>query len=501
MTYDIIIFTESAGEHFYSKSLGAYRIASHLRNHGYSVKVIDFFHKWFNDPILAIKLLDKLIGSNTLFIGFSGVFFKKSNLDSIGKVETYEDFFNNSHDLSAWPGNPKAFLTILKIKYPKVKLVYGGLFRNKKVETLQHQVDYIVTGLAENTVIELSNHLRSKSPLKFNLTAGKAKLLNLDEDAASFDFPSSATFFTDDDDIFEGEVLPIETSRGCLFKCSFCSYPLLGRKKGDPDYHKTTNQMAEEFRYNYENFKINKYMFVDDTFNETTGKIEDIIRARDISGVDIEFSCYLRTDLIARYQEQIGLLKNLGLTSSYLGIESLHGPSAKAIGKGLDPEIIKETIYKMKDSWKQKANILGSFIIGLPEDNEETLEKWIPWVESLDCPIDTAKFSGLTLDDQGTSEMSRNPAKYGYELVNIQGSTRWVNKYWQAIDAHRYSVELMSRMWNSGRYRVGGWDLLGLQNIGFTREQLYRLPMKELDFKLIQEKKNAMWESYLTRLV
>ena len=42
MTYDVIMFTDVAAQYGHIKPLGAYRLASELRAHGYSVKVIDY---------------------------------------------------------------------------------------------------------------------------------------------------------------------------------------------------------------------------------------------------------------------------------------------------------------------------------------------------------------------------------------------------------------------------------------------------------------------------
>jgi hypothetical protein len=351
-------------------------------------------------------------------------------------------------------------------------------------------------GLADTTIIELADHLSKKTPLKFMPSSSRAKIINHDTTAANFTFTTSVVSYQPEDHVIPGEVLPLETSRGCLFKCSFCSYPLLGRKKGHPDYHKTVETIAAEFKTNFEKYGTTKYMFVDDTFNETTGKLENLLAAKNLSKVDIQFSSYLRTDLIARYPEQLGLLKELGIQTAFLGIESLYQPSALAIGKGTDPERVKETIYNMKEIWTDDVKIYGSFIVGLPEDNPETLGTWIPWVADTACPIDYPFFQSLGLNPKACDDISQNPSKYGYQL-NPDGFY-WKNQHWDSEQANEYAINLMQTFWDNNRLRIAGWDLIGLQNTGYSIDQLNNITVNKLDFDMLKKKKFEQWKHYQT---
>ena len=55
------------------------------------------------------------------------------------------------------------------------------------------------------------------------------------------------------DCIQTGETLPLEISRGCIFKCKFCRYPYIGKTKND--FSKSIDNVVEELEYNYNNFK------------------------------------------------------------------------------------------------------------------------------------------------------------------------------------------------------------------------------------------------------
>lgn len=490
MSYDVILFTEFNSRFYHVKNLGPYRIATELRKNGYSVKVLDFFSEWLKTPKDLHKVLQAIIGSSTLFVGFSGTFFNNNNWD--GEIKSYQDY--HGPDWNPWPANQtqiEIFLKAFKKYFPTVKLVYGGISHYEQVNTVADQVDYIVPGLADVTVIELANHLSKKTPLKFMLSGKKAKVISHDTKAQSFDFPNSYVEYLDTDHIRPGEIMPLETSRGCLFKCSFCSYPLIGRKKGDPEYHKSVKNLADELRRNYRDHKIDTYMMVDDTFNESTEKIISLLKSRDISGVDIKFSAYIRCDLLNRFPEQITLLSDLGLRSAFFGIESLHQPSARAIGKSTHPEKIKETLYAVKQQ-SRPPRILGSFIIGLPYDNPETLKPWLDWLDTPDCPIDMPQTNVLSLND--SSEISLESQKFGYE---VDPKTKfWKNQYWDQNQARQFVLQKQQQWWQSGRYRLAAWDYMGFQNLGYSESELCATTLNQLNFAELRQRRKQIWEQY-----
>lgn len=511
MSYNVILFTDSNDHLYHAKTLGPYRIASELRSQGYSVLVVDYFGHWLNDFKSLNLLLEKAISKETLFIGFSGVFF---SLDSsvISEENSFDQYRKERFLIDAWPAELdliNQFHDVIRTKFSHVKLVYGGLYNNEKYKHIVNLVDYVVTGVADSTVIDLANHLKNNTRIKYSPSlkymqpSKKCKIIDYDVKGLAFDFHNSATLFNEDDNVVPGEVLPLETSRGCMFKCSFCDFPLIGRKKNSTEYIKKVENVAAELKNNYEKFNITKYMIVDDTFNESTEKIESMLRARDLSGVNIEFCSYIRLDLVSRFPEQISLLRELGIRAAFLGIESLDWESAKAIGKGIHPNRSKETIYAMKDAWKDQVSLHGHFIVGLPNDNPETLDRWVPWVIDDNNPLSSVFFGPLGIFAKGFSDIANNPVKYGYTVTKIHNShsTYWSNQHWDFRAAAEYARDIMNPIWESGRVKVGKWEIMGLQNLGYSFEELISLPIKDLSKRAIKNKVNIQWTDYKAALL
>ena len=69
--YDIILFTEGSDHGFkLVRPLGAYAVATALRQNGFKVFVLNNFTHFIEKGNIN-QIIDKLIGPNTLWAGFS----------------------------------------------------------------------------------------------------------------------------------------------------------------------------------------------------------------------------------------------------------------------------------------------------------------------------------------------------------------------------------------------------------------------------------------------
>lgn len=495
--YDVILFSDTNTRMWHVPALGPFCIATQLKRHGYTVKIVDYFKNWVDNPNDFQRLVESIVDEQTLFVGFSGLFYSRNGFRDTDKISSYSDFLYAT-SMTTWPSSDVKSLSEqlgkIKNKFPNVKFVYGGHRNELKFYDLVDTVDYIVKGYAENTVIDLANHLSKNIPIKYRPSGKRAKIIDYDTNASGFDFTNSTVDFGQFDYILPGQVLPIETSRGCLFKCDFCDYPMIGRKKGDPAYHRNIEVLANEFRRNFSQHDTTKYLFYDNIFNESTQKIEDVLRARDLSGVDIKYYAYLRYEILDRFPEQIKLLQELGLQSTMIGIESLNHQSAKSVSKGYHPDRIKSIFHNLKQQWDGSVSVMGSFIIGLPHDTPDNLS-WTDWLLSTDCPLDSVHATSFILDASfsNMSPMSAAPEKYGYTPLP---NRRWRNQHWDSRQAMAFVKQFMDKAWEQGIYRVGGFDIVGMQNNGYRFDDVYRLPFKDVNYAHTAKVMQQQWKQY-----
>lgn len=499
--YDAVLFTDMSSKIWHVRPLGAYRLASELRNHGYQVLVVDFLSKWLQDRTAFFKLLKKIVSLDTIFVGYSGTFFSLDNQIKT-KVDCYHDYFGSNAGL--WPESVfkiKIINQYIKKLSPNCRIFYGGSKTGHINDSLKNSgVDYVVQGFADRTIVDIMQRLKKGRALQLDLQkSGTVKVINSDMLGRDFDFAHSITTFHDSDCIDRGEILPLETSRGCLFKCKFCSYPLIGRRKDDPDYHKKTNQLTLELVSNYKNFGINKYNMIDDTFNESTSKLRDIYQSLKQSSIDIEFSCYLRLDLLDKYREQIQLLYDMGMRSCFFGVETMNSQSAKAIGKSTNIDKIKQSLEHARQIWGGDVAIHASFIAGLPWETENTFNDWMSWVYDRSDLIDGYRINTLSLtqDHLWPSAMGKDPTAFGYQITGEE----WINNMGMTSQqAQTLSDYWMRKGWESDRLKVAGWEMIGMQNFGYSFADLKHYSLRTLPYDDFAKKYAQRVAKYKQRL-
>jgi len=176
------------------------------------------------------------------------------------------------------------------------------------------------------------------------------------------------------------------TSRGCPFKCSFCSSSRLfgGYWRG-----RSPENVLEEMKIIYEEYGIRNIEFIDDTFTLNQERAEKICDGIVEQGWDISWGASSRVDTLSKKLAE--KMKKAGCWIIYLGIESGSQKILDAIGKRITLEQVRKAVKILKDSGIQ---VLGSFIIGFLQDTKETIKETIKFAKSLN--LDYAQFSILT---------------------------------------------------------------------------------------------------------
>ena len=178
--------------------------------------------------------------------------------------------------------------------------------------------------------------------------------------------------------ILPGEPLPLEVSRGCIFACRFCQLPHLGKKK--LDYIRGMNYIEDELNYNYETFGTKNYYILDDTFNDTEIKLKAFYDMSHRLPFDLNYSAYVRADLVHRFPDMAYLLKDSGMSGVFHGIESFHPSASVLLGKGWSGKHGKEFLPKLyHDVWNREVAQHLSFIVGITGDTLENVWDTAKW--------------------------------------------------------------------------------------------------------------------------
>lgn len=458
------------------KTSGSYRIATELRNNGYNVRIVDMtvFHGFDED---FQNLLSELISEHTLWIGFGYNFIKTIfglNLERVTPVGMHEK--GADQDLID-------FISFCKRRNPKIKIVASGY---KRFIWKVYGVHYFI-GYSDKEIVDYTNWCAgiARASLSYHLGETRGKEFE--------NFVTSKIRYIDSDIMMPGMAVPIELSRGCIFKCKFCAFPLNGKTKGE--WIKRSEVLRSEMLENYEKYGITDYIFADDTHNDSIDKLrlfyDDVYSKLPFK---INFSAYMRLDLLMRFPEQAEILKESGLRSAVFGIETLNPTSAKIIGKGVNPREQLAFLKEIKEGvWKEKVLASSGWIIGLPADSPDTAPELEEFLWSKDNPLDHWSLSPLYIkpkhlqfDDalNMTTEFEKNYEKYGYEFPsdNYQHSIHWENKK-LGLDFRscaKQVLDISDKSMRHPRWHHGGFGISDIASCGVSYDMITKHTAQEI---------------------
>jgi len=237
-------------------------------------------------------------------------------------------------------------------KFPKEKVIMGGVHASLMPDEALKYCRQVVAGEAEEVIVDVAEG-RRKEPV----VAGVAV-----QDLDTIPFP--------DFSLIKGlyipsMVMPISTSRGCPFDCSFCSVTkMFGRKYR---FRSAENVMAE---LDTVVGKVRQFFFCDDNFTANTRRARrllNIMRKQHIG----RWSCQVRCDA-ARHPDMLNLMYKAGCRVVCVGLESINHKTLKAYQKNQTVEDIVQAV----DSFHEKGlQIHGMFVLGGDDDDAGTVKE------------------------------------------------------------------------------------------------------------------------------
>lgn len=181
---------------------------------------------------------------------------------------------------------------------------------------------------------------------------------------------------------------PIVTTRGCPYRCSYCSAPITaGRRLRTRSPEKVVDEIERLVR----DYGVREIQIEDDNFTlnrkHTVAVCEELLR-RNVkvnwslpNGVRID-----RLDL-----DLLKLMKKAGCYLMALGIESANQRILNMVSKDLDVNLVRQVV-----EWVAQVGIeaWGFFMIGFPTETREEAQNTIEFALSL--PLTRAQFTKTT---------------------------------------------------------------------------------------------------------
>jgi hopanoid biosynthesis associated radical SAM protein HpnJ len=166
------------------------------------------------------------------------------------------------------------------------------------------------------------------------------------------------------------------TGRGCRSKCTFCLWP---QTVGGHRYRvRSVENVLAEVKWIKENMpEVKEVMFDDDTFTDSSALARVEAIARGMGALGMTWSCNAKANVPYK---TLKVMKDNRLRLLLVGYESGDDDILHNIKKGLRTDIARRFT---EDCRKLGILIHGTFILGLPGETAETIEKTIEFAKQI----------------------------------------------------------------------------------------------------------------------
>ena len=289
----------------------------------------------------------------------------------------------------------KWFCKKIKIYHPDTKIIVGNSVSGSCIDVFMKNVpaDFAVIGEGEITLLELLNALEKNKDIRniegisyrdkdgYKVNDKRKATKRIDEfpmvNWDYFDFEKyrlKKTSLIDDED--EGDMsFPVNTARGCAFRCSFCHFVFWD----DPYRHRSPDSILDEVERNMEKYGTTTISFWDDLSFAGLNQVETLCKRIIERKIEFRWSCATRTDLFGRpdrsksKREDIAkLMKDAGCHSTGYALESGDEEILKMMNKKVNKEYFIEQVDILR---KVGIKSLTSVVFGYPIETKETIRK------------------------------------------------------------------------------------------------------------------------------
>lgn len=313
--------------------------------------------------------------------------------------------------------------------YPKAKHIAGGSHVEAFVGQCRNTFSSVVTGECEDTLEEiitdfengkLKDLYRQKKPVDINsfsiprrhflpkATTMRKGMMGLKRNPFKecFDekYGTTAIF-----------------SRGCPYRCSFCTMP--STKSISPGVRfRSPENVTKEIEYLKKNYGIGCLNLLDE-IGIPLSKEDAISHLEAIGKTDIAWRGQCRVD--ALNTDVVKLMKQSGCMAMGFGIESVYPESLKAIRKNIDLDKAKKTVSLLHNNHIEVSLYM---ICGLPHEDKNYVDKTWNFIKEV------------------------NPERVVLSLLAVRPGTELYNRQ------ENYGIQIVSGDWSKTRHMYGRYN-------------------------------------------
>jgi len=157
----------------------------------------------------------------------------------------------------------------------------------------------------------------------------------------------------------------IQTKRGCVFKCNYCTYPLLEGKRFRA---REAGDVVDEIEALQRDYGPHPLFFVDSILNSPRGHVEGICEEILRRGLKLRWSCYATPLKLDRRQAQ--LMARAGCDGIELGTDAVDDGQLERLGKSFTAATVHEA---NRHCLEAGLRVCHTLIFGAPGETRDSI--------------------------------------------------------------------------------------------------------------------------------
>lgn len=284
--------------------------------------------------------------------------------------------------------NTYKMISDIKALFPDVKVVVGGhhvtILKEKVLEECK-PIDFGIVGDGEEAIVELCEDHLNLGEIKGLIYRRDGEIISTGPRNPVEDLDQYAFARYDKFNLRRySRQIPIHSSRGCAFQCTFCPNKLLGQKFRVKSVRFFVDEIEYWYKKGYRQFAID-----DDNFTlnkERVYKICDEIERRGLKELLIRCSNGLRADRVDK--NLLRRLKEIGVREVGFGVDGGNNRVLDSLKKGETIEKIEEAV---SIACELGLDVKLFIIVGTPFETEADIEDSIKFAKKY--PIARVNFN------------------------------------------------------------------------------------------------------------
>jgi radical SAM superfamily enzyme YgiQ (UPF0313 family) len=199
-----------------------------------------------------------------------------------------------------------------------------------------------------------------------------------------------------------GNVASVQTKRGCIHSCVYCSYPLLEGAQLRPRQAKA---VVDDIEVLLNEHKAKYLFFTDSVFNDDQGLYLSVLKEMKKRNITVPWTAFFKPQIFTK--EAILLMKETGLKAAEIGADASTDATLKGLGKSFSFQDVIACNDLLAENGIATAHY---FMFGCPGETEQTVREGIENIKGLKK---TASFIFMGIRILPDTPLARSAEKEG----------------------------------------------------------------------------------------